>query len=222
MDTTGNFITGAMKLDYSFVFQMLLPAFETQDIGLDLLAILNAFGVDETRLVQAGTGETQVLGTGGSDYVYVTGEGSETYNAKGGADIFLVGKDFGHDTIADVDFVLRGEAADEVRFAHAKSTDVYAYREGQDLVIEVKGTDDVLRIRDQFLGDMIDPIFKMVNAAPATRMSVIVFADGVIWDQWGIAQAGNHSTDGAKLVLGSQSKDYLEGGKENDRWRLAA
>ena len=155
------------------VFQMLLPAFETQDIGLDLLAILNAFGVDETRLVQAGAGETQVFGTGGSDYVYVTGEGSETYNAKGGADIFLVGKDFGHDTIADVDFVLRGEAADEVRFAHAKSTDVYAYREGQDLVIEVKGTDDVLRIRDQFLGDMIDPVFGLVNAAPATRMSVM-------------------------------------------------
>ena len=88
-------------------------------------------------------------------------------------------------------------------------------------MIEVKGTDDVLRIKDQFLGDMIDPLFG-INAAPATRMSVIVFADGVIWDQWGIAQAVNHSTDGADVVLGSQSKDYLEGGKGNAGWRFAA
>ncbi len=44
LDNTGNFITGTMKLDELFVFQMLLPAFENVGIDLDLPGVLARAG----------------------------------------------------------------------------------------------------------------------------------------------------------------------------------
>ncbi len=179
-------------------------------------ACLHALGVDETRLIQNLSNAVSVEGTAGVDYIYVNSETATTYNGGQGADIFFIGKNFGEDVIADVDNILRGEKPDQIRFAHARSTDVYALRDGQDLVITVNGTDDVLRVRNQFLGDKLDPLFKKINASPATQIASIVFADGVIWDRLEIAKSVSHPLDSDDLVLGTQSKDYLEGGKGND------
>ena len=78
-----------------------------------------------------------------------------------------------------------------LRFSHAKSTDIYATRDGLDLVLEVLGTDNVLRIKNQFEGEEIDP-FLDYNISPNTEIVTIIFADGVIWDRLQIADAVSH------------------------------
>ncbi|CAN7688252.1 tandem-95 repeat protein [Mesorhizobium sp. LjRoot246] len=214
LDTTANFVTGTMKLDKEFVFQMIIPAFENVGIDADLPAVMHALGVDETKLI-AETGAPVVNGTGGADYFYISAAGDQTYKGGYGRDVYFVGKGFGHDVIEDREEPLRAHSADELRFAQAKSTDVYATRDGQDLVLSIIGTDDVLRVKNQFVGDKIDPLFGF-NFAPDTKMVNIVFADGVIWDAFQIARAVSHPTNADELVLGSESRDFLEGGKGND------
>ncbi len=216
IDGSANFVSGAMRVDEKFLAQMIVAAFENVAIDIDLAAAFNVLGVDETKLIRGEADASAVAGTNGVDFIYVTGAGSQVYNGGRQADVYIVGKGFGEDVIADVDDpVMRGEKADEIRFAQAKSTDIRATRDGQDLVLEVIGTDDVLRVRDQFLGDRIDPLFGY-NFSPATQISAIIFADGVIWDRLGIAQAVSHPLDTNDAVIGSQSRDWLEGGKGND------
>jgi hypothetical protein len=218
VDTTTNLLTGAMKLDESFVLQMAIPAFETIGIDCDLAAVMNALGCDETRLVQGS--DATVSGGSGDDSVYVSDSSDQVYQGGQGRDVHFVGKDFGHDIIDDVEPPIEGVWADELRFTQARSTEVYATRDGQDLVLEIRdaagaATGDVLRVRDQFLGDLMDPLFG-VNAAPDTGVTDIVFADGVIWDAFQISVAVSHPLDSDDLVLGSESRDYLEGGKGSD------
>ena len=95
-----------------------------------------------------------------------------------------MGQNFGQDVIEDVEETLIGiRAPDQLRFSHAASTDVRATRDGFDLVIEVLGTSDVLRVKNQFEGENIDPLLKN-DISPDTEMVSIVFADGVIWERY--------------------------------------
>ena len=214
VDAGRNVVTGTMKLDQEFVFQMIIPAFENAGIDADLLTVMNALGVDETRLVGLGSAAAEINGTHGDDFFYLS-TGNQTIRGGYGRDVYFVGADFGQDVIEDLEMPLKRHSPDELRFAQAKSTDVYATREGQDLVIKVIGTDDVLRVKNQFVGDKIDPLFGF-NFAPDTDMVSIVFADGVIWDRFQIAKAVSHPLPTDDLVLGSESRDFLEGGRGND------
>ena len=217
LDGTTNFVTGTLELDEEFVFQMLLPAFENVGIDADLAAVMNALGVDETKLISHDAAATLINGTNGDDFIYLSA-GNQTYRGGYGADTYFVGKDFGQDIIEDVEEPLNPRSADILRFTQAKSSDVFATRDGLDLVIEVLGTTDVLRIKGQFDGEKIDPIFGY-DFSNDTEMVSIVFADGVIWDRFEIAKAVSHPLDSDDLVLGSQAKDLLEGGKGNDIMR---
>ncbi len=217
VDGEVNFVTGRMRLDQQFVFQMVLSAFETVGIDADLPAVLNALGVDEEKLIAHAAGDTEVNGTAGQDFVYLS-TGDQTYDGGFGSDVYFVGQDFGSDTITDIEYryVEGGDpGADVLRFSHAKSTDIFATRDGLDLVLEVIGTDDVLRVTQQFEGEQIDPVFGK-DFSPDTGVTNIVFADGVIWDAFAIAAAVNHPLDTDDLVLGSQARDVLEGGLGND------
>ena len=60
VDATTNFTTGVVSLDQEFLFQMLLPAFEGVGIDADLPAVLNAFGVDQTRLIAHDPAATKI------------------------------------------------------------------------------------------------------------------------------------------------------------------
>ena len=121
--------------------------------------------------------------------------------------------------IEDIEAPLVGvRAPDQLRFAHVMSTDVLATRDGLDLVIEVLGTTDVLRVKNQFEGEAIDPLLGL-DISPDTEMYSIVFADGVIWDRLQIAEAVSHPLDSDDVVIGSQTKDILEGGRGSDVMR---
>ncbi|WP_280514010.1 calcium-binding protein, partial [Stappia taiwanensis] len=214
VDASVNFLTGGMKLDQKFVFQMIIPAFENVGIDLDLKAAMNALGVDETLLVAHDAAAAVAEGTTGNDYFYVTGS-DRSYEGGAGQDIYFAGKDFGSAVIDDREEPLRPHSNDELRFAQAKSTDIRATQDGRDLVLEVVGTDDVIRVKDQFLGDLLDPLFGY-NFAPDTGVTSIIFADGVIWSQLEIAQAVSHPLDSDDLVLGSEIRDWIQGGRGND------
>ena len=79
VDGEVNFVTGKMRLDQQFVFQMVLPAFETVGIDADLPAVLNALGVDEEKLIAHAAGDTEVNGTNGQDFIYLS-TGDQTYD----------------------------------------------------------------------------------------------------------------------------------------------
>ena len=218
LNESTNFVTGTMLRDQAFVFQMLLPAFEKPGIDADLPSVLHALGVDETKLIAHDEDATTVQGTPGQDYFYLS-SGNQTYQGGDDADIYFVGQGFGRDVIEDVELPLVGiRAPDQLRFAHAKSTDVAATRDGLDLVLEVVGTDDVLRVKDQFEGENIDPLLGN-DISPDTEMVSIVFADGVIWERFQIAQAVSRPQDTDDLVQGSQTKDILQGGRGSDVMR---
>ncbi|HOV05333.1 MAG TPA: hypothetical protein PLG99_13085, partial [Kaistiaceae bacterium] len=215
LDPSKNLLSNTVRLNEAFVLQNVIAGFEKYPPDLDLAGVMNALKLDDTKLVTHTEADTVVVGTDGDDYIYLTG-GDQTYRGGHGKDVYFVGSGFGHDVIDDVEEALVAKAqVDELRFTSAKSTDIYATADGLDLVREVIGTDDVLRIKDQFLGDLIDPLFGN-NFANDTGVHAIVFADGELWSWYQIAEAVSHPLDTDDLVLGTESRDFLAGGLGND------
>ena len=208
VDGTGNTFGASVSIDQKFIMQMVIPAFEKVAIDLDMDAILNRLSVDETRLVEHAADATDVNGTSGTDYFYLT-EGDQTYRGGLGADVYFVGGDWGNDIIEDVDF---GES-DELRFTSVTSEDVRARREGQDLYMSDADEQNVLIVRNYFLGELNPSFF---GRTENTEMESIVFADGVVWDTFRTAMEVSNPLDSADIIIGSGAADVLEGGKGND------
>ena len=103
-------------------------------------------GLREDKLIAHGPTDTSVEGTGGDDWIYLTG-GDQTYRGGPGADIYFVGANFGHDIIDDVEKALADKpAVDELRFTTYTEDEVTARIDGLDLVFEVIATGDTLRV----------------------------------------------------------------------------
>jgi len=196
-----------------FVFQMMLAAYENVPTDVELLKAAESFGIDEEAIVLHDAAATEVVGTDGDDLIRL-GEGDQVYRGGLGHDVYVVGKNFGRDVIEDIEPALGPRDPDVLRFSHVKSTDVYAYKSGIDLVLEVIGTDDVLTIRNQFEGVLPGPFGG--DFSPDTEMVQIVFADGVSWDELDIAWATSHPLDSDDLVMGTPDVDVLDGGRGND------
>ncbi|MEM8750673.1 MAG: calcium-binding protein, partial [Pseudomonadota bacterium] len=204
----GNLFGGRVAIDQRFVMQMLLPAFENIDIGLDLPAVMNALSLNQDVLIQHLAEDSQVDGTGSIDFLLMS-EGDQTFTGGDGADTYFAGKDFGADVIVEVD---TGEL-DDLRFTDVMSSDVVATRDGEDLIITVNGRTDTLRITDQFLGELND--FRGQKQLQS-GVDTIVFADGVIWDRFRMAVAVSDPQDTNDSYIGSGSADVLNGGRGND------
>ncbi|HEX8224132.1 MAG TPA: tandem-95 repeat protein, partial [Allosphingosinicella sp.] len=209
----GNLLGSTVQIDQAFIFQMLLPAFENVGIDLDIRAVANALSVDEAKIVTHSATQTSVDGTTKTDFFYMS-EGNQTFRGGLGADYYFVGKNGGDDYIYDQDL---GEH-DELRFTALRADQVKARRDGQDLILEVKGTTRFLRITDQFLGELNG--FTTAGKRFETGVNSIVFSDGVIWDRTKLAMEvvdreraeGDHNDP----LIGSGSGDVLWGGKGND------
>ena len=210
-----NFFAATLRKDQVFVAQHLIPAFENNPIDLDLAGIMNALGLEQDRLVDHAPDAVTVDGTSGDDWIYLSA-GDQTYRGGHGKDVYLVGQNFGHDVIYDLEEVLvAAPQGDELRFTALTSDDVHVTVDGLDLVFEVTATGDTLRIRDHFLGDLIDPLFGN-NFADDTGVGAIIFADGELWNWYDTAFAASHPMDTDDVVVGTESRDVLQGGKGND------
>ena len=197
------------------IFRGILGAFETVGGDAELRRVAEALGVDEDRLIEHTAAATDVRGTAGDDLFYVS-VGDQTFRGGVGHDTYVIGADFGQDVIADVErpLVEATSDGDTLWFAHVRSDQVFAYKDGHDLVIEVVGTDDRLTVRDQF--DGVQPAFFFADISPNTEMVTIHFADGVVWDEVDIAWATSHPDDADQIVQGTAALDVLDGGRGND------
>ncbi len=202
----------AMSVDQNFLIQMMLPAYETIPTDLDLRSVLFAMSIDQTRLVEHMETDTEVTGTSGVDYLYMTA-GDQIYKGGQGTDVYFVGGEIGSDIIDDVDTGQR----DGLRFADVKSDEVDLERDGQDLVITFNNRDDVLRVKDQFLGEL-NPILTNGKRLDS-GMDHLAFADGILWNRFQIAMQVSEEKDTNDVIIGSGSGDVLRGGKGNDVMR---
>ncbi len=208
--------TGSGSNSQNFLAQMTIAAFENSGVALDYLRIANIFGVDQDRVIQHDITDTSVAGTNGNDIFYITG-GNQIVRGGLGSDLYVLGRDFGEVTIKDVEGILQPRGEDQLRFAHVTSDQVFAYKDGLDLILEVEGSDDVVRIEDQFEG--VWPGIFGGDYSIATEMDLIFFADGVRWDYLDIAYATSHPLDSDDVVLGTNAVDVLDGGLGNDLLR---
>jgi hypothetical protein len=151
-DGSRNQYGATVAIDQPFIMQMLLAAFETTPMDVDLPTVMDALGINEELLKTLGSSGTLSTGTAKTDYFYLGagGTATQTYSGAFGTDFYFVGKNFGQDYIYDFD---TGEK-DELRFSHLTSADVTATRDGMDLILQVKGSTDFVRVTDQFLGEM--------------------------------------------------------------------
>ena len=145
----GNLGGSTLKVDQSFIMQMMLPAFETVGVDLDIRGVAHALG-NQRRAHHHPCGRRHRSSTAPMrvDYFYMT-EGNQTLRGGLGADFYFVGRNSGDDFIYDMD---HGDA-DELRFTDVLSSDVKAIRDGEDLILQIRGRTNTIRLTDQFLGE---------------------------------------------------------------------
>jgi hypothetical protein len=217
MSSAGNMLGASENLDQTFILQMAIEAFENTGINWDIRGVAHALGVDETKIITDDGAGAEVDGTAGVDLLYMA-SGDHTYAGGKGSDYYFVGKNAGNDEIVDYG---RGEI-NELIFTDALPTDVRATREGEDLIVSVVGTDTVIRIKDEFLGELND--FYTDGVQGTSGVDQLVFADGSIWDRMTLAyQVANDPTpnqvdigSGSADVLYAAPGDYLSGGAAGD------
>ncbi|WP_211253596.1 calcium-binding protein [Alkanindiges illinoisensis] len=179
-----------------------------------------------------GKADNDTLNSGEGDDTLDGGIGSDYLSGGSGNDTYIFGRGYGQDVINNYDENL--SAVDKISFkADILPTDLIMNREGSDLVIRVRNTEDILRINYYF--DNYNP--------QIYRIDQLVFNDGTIWNQAAIQEhlqpgteqndsingtplndelygfAGNDTVQGADgndLLYGNEGNDQLNGGVGND------
>ncbi len=142
--------------------------------GDDLLA----GGAHGDRL-DGGSGNDTLNGQDGDDTLYGQagndildgGIGNDSLNGGSGNDVYLFGKGSGKDVISAHDSTV-GKLDAIVFAADVLASDVVVQKEGDHLVLSLKGSSDSLRVSNYFYG----------NAAGGYQVEQIKFDDGTIWD----------------------------------------
>ncbi len=208
MPGAGNLFGMSVSMDQRFIFQMILPGFQAGGLGVDLKTAMYALGINQDLLREVAAGEDTVEGTSKTDY-FLLGDGALRYEGGMGRDVYFVGQMSGDLIIEDVDH----GSADELRFSNLSSKEVVATRIGQDLILTGPGLGGSVRVKDHFLGELN-------NSGPGfvedKSMKAIIFADGVLWDQFRTAMEVSDPQDSNNVYTGSGSLDVLNGGKGND------
>jgi Ca2+-binding RTX toxin-like protein len=171
------------------------------DAGNDTL--MGGMGNDN---LQGGTGNDTLDGSAGNDYLQ-DGAGNDTY---------LFGRGSGQDIIGDYDITAGN--IDTIRFgADIAVNDIEFGRNGNDLLLNINGTSDQLRIQNwDYYGD-------------AYRIERVEFADGTVWGAAdlpsqlsGLPFTGTSGNDnlsgdsGNNTLDGGAGNDTLQGGSGND------
>ena len=197
-----------LTASYAFLFQNLVAAYENVGLTIGLVEAATMFDIPQ-NLIKVGAG--LITGSSDADLFYLDAS-DQTLMGGAGPDSYIVGRNFGNDVIDDVETSNR--MSDLLRFSHYNTEDIIMSRDGVDLVINVVGTDDELRIIRQFQ----DPRYsKMVGYIdPDYGVREIIFANGEVWDKLAIAKAVSWNTVGDDLIIGTSAIDFLDGGAGND------
>jgi hypothetical protein len=147
----GDFARGeGQQVTYGYRLANVVAAYEAVGLPLDLRSAAAVLGIPSDLIIAGGASLT----TGGSTdaNLFYLSDGDQTATGGNGPDNYIVGGRIGHDTIIDQEPALGGQLPNTLRFASFKSTDVVASRDGIDLILKVKGTDEQVTVKNQFIG----------------------------------------------------------------------
>ncbi|SDG43841.1 Ca2+-binding protein, RTX toxin-related [Onishia taeanensis] len=192
-------------------------------------------GDDGADRLEGGSGNDSLLGGSGNDELYggkgddllEGGTGNDILNGKEGSDTYSFDRGWGTDRIQD-----EGHYSD-----YRDSTDVIAFgegiapseiavsRRGNNLILELTGTDDRIEVVEYFHNDGDSPY----------AVETIRFSDGTEWSVADVLRTVTQGTsgddrlfggyeddhlsglEGDDVIHGGDGNDYLEGNEGNDR-----
>ncbi len=194
-----------------FLAQNIVGAFESVHPSFDVLTAVEGLGLDPDIFV---TGEGDLTGTDDADIFYLGGGSDQTATGGKGLDNYIIGADFGHSTINDIEPALEDHYDDVVRFTTLNPDDVTLTRDGIDLTITDNATGDTLTIEGQFYGEWAGPLGS--GYWPDEGIAALVFADGTVWDDIDMARAASHPDADSTTVTGTADNDFMDGGTGDD------
>ena len=205
----GDLDRGQLTVSYAYMFQSMVRAYEAVNLPISITDAASALGVPANEIVEGGS---VINGTSSTATIYYLHGGDQTVTTNSLApDNFIMGGTFGH-VVINAD---RGSGEDDLlRFTNVRSTDVTADRDGKDLILTVNGTNEQIRVVDEFTG--IKPGLFGGNLNPKTGVQQIVFSDGVVWDKSDIATAASHPRPDLAVLTGTDDHDVLDGGVGGD------
>lgn len=193
-------------------------------------------GIDE---LQGGDGNDQLAGGADDDVLYGQagndtlsgGSGDDLLYGDLGADTYVFGRGQGRDSIVNFDGEYSNYTGTGVlRFdAGVRAEDVHAFRQGDDLVLQVAGTDDAVTIANHFV--VTESYFNSYTYTTTYyygyQVAQISFADGTTWGGATIPMyyGGSAGTDyvsgtgNADVFDNSTGFDTLYGGAGGDTYR---
>lgn len=146
------------------------------------------------RLAEGSSG-SELVGGSTIDETLVGHAGADTMSGRGGDDVYLFARGHGYDTIREDGFA--GDV-DVVRFAEGIApADVVLRRNGLDLHLEIAGTSDGMRIENWF-------------GSLESRVELVVFADGTVWDTAWLAAAPFVGTASNETVRGTDDGQLIQ------------
>lgn len=169
------------------------------DEGEDVLS-----GGSGNDVLKGGADDDRLAGDNGDDLLE-GGTGNDYLAGGAGNDIYVFARGDGRDTIYNND--ADAGRIDSLEFAAGIGTaDVVATRIGDDLSLQISGSDDRVYVQQYFRDD----------AAGAFRLDEIRFADGTVWDVDAVKALVQVGTDGNDTLVGYVGNDTLSGGLGDD------
>ncbi|WP_301948936.1 calcium-binding protein, partial [Xanthomonas fragariae] len=151
-----------------------------------------------------GIGNDGLSGDEGDD-ILDGGAGNDTLDGGYGNDVYRFGRGSGIDSITNYDWTA-GKRDAIVMGEGISAGDVAVARDGDTLVLNLKGTSDTVRVNSYFYAD----------ATYGYQVEEVRFADGTTWDIAAIKALVQVATDGNDALTGYATADVLNGGLGDD------
>jgi len=194
-------------------------------------------GGDGRDELQGGDGHDNLNGGADSDILYGQngndtldgGAGDDVLFGDSGIDTYVFGRGYGKDSISNFDGTYIGSnGSGSLQFnADVRPEDVHAYRQGDDLVLAIDGTDDAVTIKNNFVPTLSDynPYYGYTYYY-GNQVAQFKFADGTTWTNANMplyysGSAGCDSTYGtsyADTFSNSIGSDLISGGQGSDTY----
>jgi trimeric autotransporter adhesin len=160
--------------------------------------------VSGSDYLNGGLGNDTLMGHIGNDTLD-GGAGSDTLDGGMGIDTFFFGRGSGTDFVVYGDHN-RGETDDLLMAEDLTPDDVTLQRRGDDLLLRIRGTEDLLHVE----GFFVDEYTWLTNFdACGTLFRQVVFADGTIWNLGDIKARTAQTTAGDDSLASYRTGDRL-------------
>lgn len=161
------------------------------------------YGGSGVKVLDGGDGNDVLRTESGSRNAHIGGRGNDSIDANASADAYYFNRGDGQDTIADFDFVGSTVSDDLILGPGIAPEDLLVRRVDWDLVIRIRGGDDMLTLRNWY-------------SQPEYQIERIVFDSGVIWRPQDVESRRTFGSDGNDVEVGTAAGDRIDAGAGND------